>query len=425
MTHILICTVGGSHQPIVTTINELRPDYVCFVCTDKDPTTGQPGSRVQIEGKGNIIKASFQDTSPTLPNIPSQCQLEAEQYGLLIVPADDLDRAYALIAERATALSHQYPDALIHADYTGGTKTMTAALVMAAIEHPTIELRLVTGARGDLKQVHDGTEFGTPAMADGIRLRRAMAPYLSAWQHHGYAEAAHGLGKLTAPREPALRAELQIARDLSQAFDAWDRFAHQQAMDKLRLYRPRIGKQLGLSIKFLEQLCLDDGEPLKEPAQLLDLWRNAQRRALQGRYDDAVARGYRLLEWTAQWLLRSRAGIDTGDLQPEQLPADMHIAPGRDGTRKAGLFDAWRLVAHHLPGIPGQFAKDESKRMLDHLKARNQSILAHGFSPIDADTWHPFSTWLDDAFIPMLSQCAAEAGLRLKPSQLPIIPPWE
>lgn len=422
--NILICTVGGSHQPIVTTINELRPDHVCFICTDKDPTTGQPGSRVQIEGKGNIIKASFQDKAPTLPNIPSQCGLNPEQYDLLIVPADDLDQAYATISAQATTLIQQQPEASIHADYTGGTKTMTAALVMAAIEHPAIELRLVTGARGDLKQVHNGTEFGTPAMADGIRLRRAMAPYLSAWQHYGYAEAAHGLGKLTAPRDPALRAELQIARDLSQALDAWDRFDHQQAMDMLRLYRPRIGKQLGLSIKFLELLCLEDGEPLKEPAQLFDLWLNAQRRAAQGRYDDAVARGYRLLEWTAQWLLRSRAGIDTGKLQADQLPAEMCITPTRDGSRKAGLHNAWLLVAHHLDGIPAQFAQNEAKRMLDHLKARNQSILAHGYQPIGQQAWQPFGTWLEDAFLPMLSQCATEVGLRLSPPQLPTRPPW-
>ena len=41
----------------------------------------------------------------------------------------------------------------------------------------------------------------------------------------------------------------------------------------------------------------------------LDLWRNAERRAVQGRYDDAVARCYRMVEWTAQWLLRTRCNV--------------------------------------------------------------------------------------------------------------------
>lgn len=72
MTTILICTVGGSHQPIVSAIQEQQPQHVIFICTDKDPATGRPGSINQIEGKGNCIKANFNDDKPTLPNIPTQ-----------------------------------------------------------------------------------------------------------------------------------------------------------------------------------------------------------------------------------------------------------------------------------------------------------------------------------------------------------------
>ena len=69
---ILLCTVGGSHQPIVTAIRESRPDHVCFICSGKDPGTGRAGSDVQVLGKGNIIKAKQEDPSPSLPNIPTQ-----------------------------------------------------------------------------------------------------------------------------------------------------------------------------------------------------------------------------------------------------------------------------------------------------------------------------------------------------------------
>lgn len=57
MGNVLVCTVGGSHQPIVTAIRAIKPAYVCFLCTDRDPNTGQPGSRIQVEGTGNVIKA--------------------------------------------------------------------------------------------------------------------------------------------------------------------------------------------------------------------------------------------------------------------------------------------------------------------------------------------------------------------------------
>jgi hypothetical protein len=48
----LYLTVGGSHQPLVTAIQSLRPQRVVFFCTDRDPATDQPGSRTQVEGKG-------------------------------------------------------------------------------------------------------------------------------------------------------------------------------------------------------------------------------------------------------------------------------------------------------------------------------------------------------------------------------------
>ena len=44
-------------------------------------------------------------------------------------------------------LAEQYPGARFIADYTGGTKTMTAALVCAVLECDNIELQLTGGAR--------------------------------------------------------------------------------------------------------------------------------------------------------------------------------------------------------------------------------------------------------------------------------------
>ena len=58
---------------------------------------------------------------------------------------------------------------------------MTAALVIAALESEQVALRLVTGTRGDLVKVRDGSETGLAVSAEGIRLRRSMAPYLAAW----------------------------------------------------------------------------------------------------------------------------------------------------------------------------------------------------------------------------------------------------
>ena len=91
---ILICTVGGSHEPILTAIRQTAPNFVCFICSGKDPATGRAGSDVQILGKGSIIKKSFTDTKPTLPNVPTQASLRDDQYEVVEVLADDLEQAF-------------------------------------------------------------------------------------------------------------------------------------------------------------------------------------------------------------------------------------------------------------------------------------------------------------------------------------------
>lgn len=90
---ILLCTVGGSHQPLVTAIRAARPDYVVFFCTDRDPGTNRLGSRVQIEGKGLCIRVRPDAEKAELPNIAVQCRLDAASYEVRVVPADDLDGA--------------------------------------------------------------------------------------------------------------------------------------------------------------------------------------------------------------------------------------------------------------------------------------------------------------------------------------------
>lgn len=62
---VLVCTVGGSHEPIVTALRNGRPDHAIFVCSGKDPATGRPGADEQIARVGNTrrnganVKPSF------------------------------------------------------------------------------------------------------------------------------------------------------------------------------------------------------------------------------------------------------------------------------------------------------------------------------------------------------------------------------
>jgi CRISPR-associated protein (TIGR02710 family) len=260
-------------------------------------------------------------------------------------------------------------------------------------------------------------ESAIPANVERIRLERAMAPYVAAWQRFSYAEAAQGLASLKPPRDPEFTAKLRTLRDLSKAFDAWDRFDHAAAFELLEAYRPKIGQVLAQHLNAIKMLITES--PAQEPMRLFDLWRNAQRRAAQGRYDDAVARIYRLLEWSAQWLLRRHCGIDTADIPADRLPEGMTLTLNREGKLQAPLFAAWELVERLTTGPASRFANEHRERLRDWIKVRNHSILAHGFTPVGKTEWTVFAGWIDEQMIPMLLQEMADLKLRNAPPQLP------
>ena len=157
---ILLCTVGGSHQPILTAISATAAHFVCFFCSGSDPATGQAGSIRQVTGKGNVIKAQPGDSGATLSNIPTQAGLGDGSFESREVPADDLDGCVAVMQGAIAELAKRFPEARFVADYTGGTKTMTAALVCAALESDGIGLQLIAGAR--LKTLPDQLPMEPP-----------------------------------------------------------------------------------------------------------------------------------------------------------------------------------------------------------------------------------------------------------------------
>lgn len=211
---VLACTVGGSHQPIVTAIQTLKPERAVFFCTGTDPATGKPGSRSQIEGKGLVIKARHEDDKHTLPAISVQCGLTEGQWEIVEVPADELDEAYICMRRTLARLADE--NEKVVADYTGGTKTMTAALVLAALDDGRVKLQSVTGARSNLVKVRDGSQSAVPATVERIRFRHDVLPILAAWRRFAWDKSARGLEALGPPRRPGLRAAWRRARRVSR-----------------------------------------------------------------------------------------------------------------------------------------------------------------------------------------------------------------
>jgi CRISPR-associated protein (TIGR02710 family) len=146
---------------------------------------------------------------------------------------------------------------------------------------------------------------------------------------------------------------------------------------------------------------------------------NAERRAIQQRYDDAVARCYRLWEWSVQWLLRSRFQIDTSDL-PAEVATRYHIDAGRDGVFQCGLVKGWEilteLTSESDPLKP--FLSGHRSRLLDLTRGRNYSILAHGDQPVTAEQWHSIREWTGEQLLPALYPAMQKCGFKLDPARL-------
>lgn len=417
---VLACTVGGSPAPVVAAIRDARPDHVLFAVTAADG--GRPGSDAEV------------------PGIVAAARLAAGAWEQLVVPPDDPDAAYARLAEAMRALRARFPNGRLLADYTGGTKSMSAALLAAALEQPGCDIQLMTGQRGDLRAVTHGTERPFKVNPGWLLAGREVERYRAAWRRFGYAEAEAGFRGMVAdletdeaaPRDFLL--QLRDLRDLSAGFAAWDRFEHAAARDGLRKLARRHDGFLLPYLRQLDVLCAEDERG--EGARIADLLLNARRRAHRGRYDDAVARLYRLIEWSQQWPLRMRHGIDTGDVTWARVPSDVlaRLSGRMTGKGQIGLVDGVKLLAELEPdGAMAAFCKLRwpatgkkktcQERLNTVLRERNYSILAHGTTPLGSYEWERF-----DAFVTLFVQHVlrpelARAGVPGDPPQLPTEPP--
>ena len=162
-----------------------------------------------------------------------------------------------------------------------------------------------------------------------------------------------------------------------------------------------------------------------EPARLFGLRLNAPQGAVQGRFDDAVAPVCRLVDWTAQWQLRSTPELDTASFPAAKLSKSVDARPDQAGNSKVELFHAWQEIAAHLHGAVQGFAVKRSDELLSFLQIRNNSLVTHGFHPVNGADWRRMEDWVDERFLPMLRVAEAESGLSAEPVQLPTEPPRE
>jgi len=411
----LICTVGGSPQPIATALRELRPDVVWFLVSDGK--TGE-SSRAQVERREIEYNRSAGAFGPGL-KFAHGCPAESRVFE---VPADDPDGAYKVCRSVLAQARRRYADHRLIADYTGGTKSMTGALLMAAFAQPGVEVQFMVGERSDLVQVKPGSEKPQIMAADFLMAERDFAAAEQAVDGYDYAAAHRLLNELrnrlagvgAKPPGP-WRRRLEQAVAWTGTIALWDAFDHRKAAQRIRQGDSWLRAALVETEHLPALLALGQSEKRTPGWHVCaDLWLNAIGRGERGRYDDAVARLYRLTEATAQVQLWSRYGLETGRIAPSEIPESLGPVyvktDPKSGARYAqlGLEQTVTLLRHRDPDDPlvAVYAGDDGSHGPPWLPKRNNSILAHGFASIDGKAWEEARNWVETHLTPFFVSAA-------------------
>lgn len=391
-SRLLICTVGGSPEPIVAALKRWQPARVRFVHT--------PGTRGRVD---EIVPKAHQEG----------VHLNAGQYDLLELP-DEQD--FTSCIERLRSLNDEVRSWLnrgtgfeVVVDLTGGTKCMTAALAIQASHWPCV-FSYVGGrerTKDGLGIVISGSEIVLHSQNPWDALgHQAVDDFVVLFDQHAYLAAANvvSVAKQRVSR-PDRKRELASLEQLARALDAWDRFDHQTGTNLLEsvgrsandlraaLGPSRADRALDGVHRLAEHLRHLQSAPPPSRHHVLGLLANAKRRRDEGRFDDAVARLYRAIEAIAQVALKDGHGIENTEYIPlEKVPEPLRTTwstRAHGGVLALGLQDAYALL-EALGDPVGRAFRDAGLRgPTSPLIVRNRSILAHGFERVTDRVFDP------------------------------------
>ncbi|QNP30619.1 TIGR02710 family CRISPR-associated CARF protein [Cylindrospermopsis curvispora] len=392
-TEILLVTVGGSHQPIVTAIKMLKPDRVVFICSE-DSKSQVVGSQVKIL-----------ENSQRLPNIPTQLELgdkfQPDRDLIVIKDPDNLQECYREVALYVQNLKKNISNTVIKADYTGGTKSMSIGLAIASIYYE-LELYVTTALRTNINRVERGegtqkTSIG-PIVADQT-IKKFLPILLDQYNYPAIiAEVNRLLISWELPTDK--KYEIRLLHTSCLGLDKWDKFEHREALNLLepQMKNPVI-KDLVIFLKRVirSRKQIDDKYDATNTTEghgyeiVEDLILNAERRAKQERYDDAVGRLYRALELLAQIRLLKEYDLKTEEVNIEKIPENLRdkYSEKRSLTKgkiQIGLRSSYELLSE-LNDPMGKIYMEHSNRIIDALEVRNNSLFAHGFKPIKLEEY--------------------------------------
>lgn len=393
-TVLLVTTVGGTPAAIAAGILHVRPQRVLFLCSPETRNSVE-----QPDGRGNpaILELVRQGGFEIAPGAYDIIEIESAQDLESLV-----QKARREIEPRIRQWVAHSPSHRVVVDFTGGTKCMSAGIVLASLDWPC-QWQYVGGTertKGGVGVVVDGKEhIVNPRNPwDTLAWRHVLraAALFDEGETGGAVSVLDAAVRRTGPGR--LKRCLGTLLQFCRVYHEWDAFRHAEALknardflanvdalsffaatDRVDSFHRRVSADAGL----LESIL--GGEDSRE-LLVADIYANGLRRIRERRFDDAVARFYRCLEALAQLALASHGIGSTAAVPvqaiPESLRERWNIGSGRE-TLELPLYRSYELLGALGDELGARFLQS---RLADNrrspLQARNHSILAHGFQAV-------------------------------------------
>lgn len=371
----MVITVGTGTRadsnivsPLEKSFRDSHPDYGVFIFSNESKANAE-----RIVEDLNLIRGE-------------DCDL------VRLTNPDDLQRCFSEINKALYDLFRKgYKNDDVSVDFTSGTKAMTSALVLAGVGIECSTLRYITGDREN-GIVVSGTERIIGFEPNKIKAFRNLNLAQTLIRELRF-DTAKDLLKNTNPKllDESGRNKREALLSIATAYGYWDRFDHKRFGGEIEKVKTFGDPDL---------LCFLPSEETKETIKkirddvkkerltyevMADITCNAKRRMDEGKFDDALARIYRLTEMLAQMVLKDDYGIDSSNVDLSLVPSDLHgklqANKSEDGNIQIGLLKDYEILKAKGDKLGKLFM--ENKSFLNLLKKRNRTILAHGLFPVN------------------------------------------
>jgi CRISPR-associated protein (TIGR02710 family) len=362
---------------IFFSVNQHNPDAAVFI--------------VSKETKEKTLPFVEEQIKKNKPDLACSIELVDE-----VIEFDTLHKTYFSIINKYIKQGFRRKN--IVADYTSGTKAMSAALVSSAVATEINIISYVYGQRGEDGRVLTGSEKLNLSTTNYFLTQKRINQAMVLFNKYLFDAALELLGTFEETPHPEYQNKIMFIVQLSKALSHWDKFDFNTAYETLnRLMKDdhmlAKAKSMSIGIKKLSQAAVLLKETKLNDFKVFELIANARRRADERKYDDAVARLYRALEMIGQIQFENEFHCSTSDVNPEHIPDNVreeiknNYLDENDGKIKLPLFVTFHVLNSKGNAYGRLFhARDEEFKKI--LSKRNNSILAHGTIPLTETDFH-------------------------------------